>query len=1091
MNIKKILILFLILLPFTAIADSQFVTLEQDKNHYNLGRSLYILEDKSGNITIDNIIRNEYSSRFVKNETDAPNYGFTSSTFWARFEINNPAAISRLMYLEIAYPLLDLIELYIPGPGNEFQKKTGGYDYTFNNRELNYRNVVFTINVQPGNNFYYVKIKSSGTVTFPLVLQTPEYLVETSTIHYLILGMYYGILFVMILYNLFVFISVRDRSYLYYITYITSFMLFSFSLNGMAFQNFWPNSIWWQKISVPFLIFFGIFTIGQFIRSFLDLKTFSSLADKIVQLMMLLAFAGMVLSFTINYSIVIRLSAVYVPVSVSICFLVGIFCIIRGNRSARFYLLAWTCFLIGCTVFALKATGFIPFNILTQYAMQAGSAAEVVLLSFALGDRINILKEEKETAQLRTIEIQKNATENLERKVAERTMELNKANEDLKELDKLKSNFFANISHEIRTPLTLILSPVESVLQGDYDNKIDNKFFENLQRNAIRLLKLINNLLDFSKIEAGQMNMKIQEVDVVTFIRNYIVSVHSAAESKGITMNFVSMSSSIPLLIDIEKTDKIVMNLFSNSLKFTDKGGFITVTVREDEKNCYIEFEDSGIGIPPAKIESVFDRFSQVDAGSTRKYEGTGIGLALVKEFVELHCGSIKVKSRFINESPEDHGTVFTVSIPKGKEHFEGKENIQYIESEELEESITDYRFFGMREMTDLKRDKGSGQQLHDSDNKYGTDILIVEDNSDMQNFLKFLLQKYYNVHIAENGEEGYKIALELKPALIVSDVMMPVMNGYEMTKKIKEDNNLKRTPVIMLTAKSDISSKIEGIEYGADDYLTKPFNSKELLTRIRMLLKTRNYENAIERRNNEIEEDLKIARLIQHRLLPQSIPDISGYKFHPTYIPMDKVGGDFYDFNSNGNFIEIFIADVSGHGLVSAFISMIAKMAFDSIYIKHSCTHVLYQLNDILCNSTVNSNYMTTFFCMIDRESNVMRYSNAGHLSPIVYRKKNDAFYELKARGKPLGWFPELQLEEEQIQLEQGDRVLFYTDGITECMDGDKQLFEEERFRGFIRKNSSLEPEIFSGRLIDELKVFCKNDKFNDDLCLLVFDIN
>jgi len=1088
---KKIITLFLIIIvPLTAKAGFQTISLEQNKRHYNLGRNLYILEDKKNSLTIDNFLKNDYDYSFIKNETDAPNYGFTSSAFWVKFEINNPGNTARQMYLEVAYPLLDFIELYIPETNAVYRKRTAGYDFNFENRELLYRNIVFKLDINPGINSYYIRIKSSGTVTFPLILQTPDYLVETSTIHYLVLGMYYGILFVMILYNLFVYLSVRDRSYLYYISYITSFVIFSFSLNGMGFQFFWPNSIWWQKISVPFLIFVGIFTIGQFVRSLLDLKKFSIAADRIVQLMMLLAFSGMVMSFTINYTISIWLATFTVVFAVSTCFLVGIFSIIKGNRSARFYLLAWTCFLLGCFVFALKATGYIPFNIITQYAMQAGSAAEVVLLSFALGDRINILKEENEAAQLRTIEIQKNATENLERKVAERTMELNEANEHLKELDKLKSNFFANISHEIRTPLTLILSPVESVLQGDYDGEIDRKFFENLQRNSIRLLKLINNLLDFSKIEAGRMKMKIQEIDIISFIRNYISSVNSAAESKGITMNFYSANSLLLLTVDVEKLDKIIMNLFSNSLKFTDKGGSITVTVKGDEENCYIEFRDTGIGIPSDKLESVFDRFSQVDAGSTRKYEGTGIGLALVKEFVELHKGTITVKSRFIGDSPEDHGTGFTLTIPKGKEHYINYENVQFIESTELEDSVSDYRYFGMREMSDLKLEKDGDTVIEKKDQKSDINILIVEDNPDMQNFLKFLLQKQYNVHLAVNGEEGFKTAIELLPDLIVSDVMMPVMNGYEMTKKIKEDHKIKRTPVIMLTAKSDISSKIEGIEYGADDYLTKPFNSKELLTRIRMLLKTRNYETAIERRNNEIEKELKIARHIQHRLLPQSIPDISGYKFHPTYIPMDKVGGDFYDFKTNGNYIEILITDVSGHGLVSAFISMIAKMAFDSIYTKKSCTDVLYQLNNIICNSTVNSIFMTSFFCLIERESNIMRFSNAGHLSPILYRKNTDEFYELKAKGKPLGWFTSLELVEEQMQLKQGDRVLFYTDGITECMDSEKEMYEEERFRNFIKNNSHLEPDEFSGKLIDELRAYCNNDKFNDDLCLLVFDV-
>jgi signal transduction histidine kinase/serine phosphatase RsbU (regulator of sigma subunit) len=1088
---KAIIIILLIsAYQFKAIAQSQIITLDQNTHHYNLGTSLDILEDKNGAIQFNDLLKNDYSSQFIRSEVEVPKYGYTTSAYWIKFQVKNPLNVPKVMYLEIAYPHLDYIELYIPGINNDYEKRTAGYKYKFENRYILYRNFVFKINLNQGLSTFFIRIKSSSSVKFPVILQTPEYFSETTNSEYLVLGLYYGILLVMILYNLFVFFTVRDISYLYYIIYIIAFMLFTLSLNGLAFQYIWPESLWWAKVSTPFFIFLGIFTIGQFIRTFLDLKKLAPRSDKMVIVMMLICLTGMLLSVTAEYSLATRLAAVSTITAVFNYFIVGIFSALRGNRSARYFLIAWTLFLVGCTMLGLQYIGYLPSNFITQYSVQFGSAAEVILLSFALGDKINILKEENEAAQLRTIEIQKNATENLERKVAERTMELNKANEHLKELDKLKSNFFANISHEIRTPLTLILSPVESVLQGDYDGSIDSKFFENLQRNAIRLLKLINNLLDFSKIEAGRMNVKIQEIDVVTFIRNYLISIHSAAEPKGITMNFVSMSNEVPLLVDLEKLDKIIMNLFSNSLKFTDRGGFITITIRDDDKNCYIEFEDSGIGIPEEKLASVFDRFSQVDAGSTRKYEGTGIGLALVKEFVELHSGTLSVKSRFIDDSPRDHGTTFTLAFPKGKAHFENYENVQYVESTELEESVSDYRFFGMREMTDLKREYEDRQAMDDKHHKSDIDVLIVEDNPDMQNFFRFLLHKHYNIHIAANGEEGFKTAYELRPDLIVSDVMMPVMNGYEMTKKIKDDNRLKRTPVIMLTAKSDISSKIEGIEYGADDYLTKPFNSKELLTRIRMLLKTRNYETMIEKRNNEIEEELKIARLIQHRLLPQTIPDIPGYKFHPTYIPMDSVGGDFYDYKAHDKFIEIFITDVSGHGLVSAFISMIAKMAFDSVYIKNSCTHVLYQVNDILCNSIVNSNYMTTFFCMIDRESNIMKYSNAGHLSPIVYRKNTDEFYELTAKGKPLGWFTDLHLVEEQIQLKKGDRVLFYTDGITECMNASKQFFEDQIFKNFIRSNSGLEPDLFSDKLINELKTFCNRDKFTDDLCLLVLDV-
>ncbi len=582
--------------------------------------------------------------------------------------------------------------------------------------------------------------------------------------------------------------------------------------------------------------------------------------------------------------------------------------------------------------------------------------------------------------------------------------------------------------------------------------------------------------------------MKIHEIDIVTFLKNYIMSIHSAAESKGIEMRFASLHDSVSLFIDPEKMDKIIMNLFSNSLKFTGKGGFIKVNITDDAKFCYIVFEDSGIGIPSDKIDTVFDRFSQVDSGSTRKYEGTGIGLSLVKEFVALHGGEVSVSSRFIDDSPVDHGTCFVVTIPKGKEHFADDENVYFVKSRELEESASDHRFFGMREMAELKQENDNNTEHKNT--LSGNKILVVEDNPDLRNFLKFLLSEHYNVYLAVDGEDGLNKAMEIKPDLIVSDVMMPVMNGYEMTKKIKEDEQLKRIPVIMLTAKAELAEKIEGLESGADDYLTKPFSSKELFARIRMLLKTRNYEIILEKRNNEIEEELKIARLLQHKLLPLNIHGIPGYKFHPTYIPMDKVCGDFYDFNEQDNYIEIFISDVSGHGLVAAYISLIAKMALDSIAVRNSSSHVLEIINEVICKCTVNSNFITSFFCLVEKGTNIMRYSNAGHMPPLVYRKASDVFSELKAEGKPLGWFTGMHFAEKQIKLEKGDRVLFYTDGITECMNDSGELYGENRFKKFITENTELEPEAFSAKLVEELKQFCSSDKFDDDLCLIVFDV-
>jgi PAS domain S-box-containing protein len=684
--------------------------------------------------------------------------------------------------------------------------------------------------------------------------------------------------------------------------------------------------------------------------------------------------------------------------------------------------------------------------------------------------------------------------------------ERKKAEEIRFELEEQKTRFFANISHEIRTPLTLMISPIESVIQGDYGKKVNRSFFENLYRNGLRLLKLVNNLLDFSKIEAGRMKMKVGEVDLVVFVRSYIGAVHSAAEVKGLAIAFTSDIPSIPIYFDLEKMDKIIMNLFSNSLKFTENGGTISVNIRSNDDHCYIEFRDTGEGIPAQSINSIFDRFSQADSSATRKHEGTGIGLALVKELVEMHGGTISVESRYIEDSPDDHGSLFTVKLLKGKKHLESLDYVEFVSENDLTESVSDHRFYGMRKMHDLGGGRKTEEKSPEKEIKeeVKTDtlqpentapvpyarVLIVDDNRDMRDFLSYLLQKQYEVHWAENGQAGLEAVKKISPDIIITDVMMPVMDGHELTRRLKNDSLYKHIPIIMLTAKAEIAHKLEGFEQGADDFLTKPFNSKELIARIKTLLKTKEYEKEITRRNYEIEQEMEVARLLQRRLLPEQITEISGYKFHALYIPMDKVGGDFYDYTIRDQFIDLFIADVSGHGLPGAFLAMMTKMSLESVTERQMTNRTLYLINDIICRSTVNSNYVTAFLCRIDTHNNIMKFSNAGHQPPLVYREKTGEFFELAAKGKPLGWFSSLNIEEKEFQLLSGDRLILYTDGITECARIQRELFGDDRFREFIIANRAISPEDFCSSLLKHLRDFSQSEKFDDDLTLVVFDV-
>jgi signal transduction histidine kinase/CheY-like chemotaxis protein len=436
-------------------------------------------------------------------------------------------------------------------------------------------------------------------------------------------------------------------------------------------------------------------------------------------------------------------------------------------------------------------------------------------------------------------EIDKNLelNQSLETKVLERTEELRIANEKLKEMDRIKSNFFANISHEIRTPLTLILAPIESALQSESDAALNRDLLRTMERNAVRLLKLVNNLLDISKIEAGRVTMTVAEQDIIAFIQTYIDSIHLPSASRSISLSSDS-TGPINLFFDAEKMDKVFMNLFSNALKFTGPGGSITIRVRDERNTCRVDFEDNGVGIPGEKIGIIFDRFSQANVGATRTHDGTGIGLSLVKEFIEMHGGTVGVGSRYIGDHPDSHGTVFTLMLPKGAAHLAGLSWVQ---------------FAGPGEETQVKRRKNRASEIRsmvgDEEEQWlpasapgppraAPSILIVEDNPDMRKFLTSLLERHYTVRCATNGMEGLAMARELAPSLIITDVMMPIMSGYEMTGTIRQDAALRHIPIIMLTARTEIVEEHAGRETGADDFLIKPFSLKELMARIDALLK-------------------------------------------------------------------------------------------------------------------------------------------------------------------------------------------------------------------------------------------------------------
>lgn len=424
--------------------------------------------------------------------------------------------------------------------------------------------------------------------------------------------------------------------------------------------------------------------------------------------------------------------------------------------------------------------------------------------------------------------------------IEDKTAELKQANEKLVELDRIKTEFYTNITHELRTPLTLIQSQIDAVRQGYWGESVQNssEIFDSVDRNVVVLTKLIDNLLDFSKIESGKMNFSPSQTQLPNVLNHIFLNFESAMRHGGLEFEFTDKSSNAWALVDKDLLEKCVYNLLSNALKFTPAGGYVKLSLDENEDCLLISVEDSGIGIAKENHSAVFDRFHQIDSASTRKYEGTGIGLSLAKKIVELHQGGIKVESEL------GMGCTFVISLPK-------------IESKEVD-SIQQLALTGETEghPKDNKKVEHRKHVVSSPGDIQPFLILIVEDNDDLCGFIEKLLLINYEVVTAKNGVEAVSLLDKYNVDLMISDIMMPEMDGIELLKNIRAEKRLSWIPVIMLTARADFPMKMEGFSHGANDYIVKPFKPDELLARVNSQLSLvrlrREYKAALKGKNKK-----------------------------------------------------------------------------------------------------------------------------------------------------------------------------------------------------------------------------------------------
>lgn len=727
----------------------------------------------------------------------------TSITVWSRIKLLNGGARLRSDFFSFSH-FADSIWVYKIHTSGKVDTSLTGMALYPNDKSL--------LSVY---NYYPFSLSPGETADFVFKLKYPESVPDKDFANFSILSgpllkeqnfhntawhyFSFGIMLLFCLLGIFTFFIFRDHIFIYFslaMFFFAFYFPFAARINIVNIQSKYYYPIVFVAVAGIVLSFF------LFENKYLRLSKFAPIFFRtFLFYTVFVFFLNLYFAFSLIFEMQLPNESIadYAMIPFMLLGVISAFPLIKKNdKSARIYLFSIGILCASAVAFVLDLTGALSLGYWTGYSFQIGVMLFSGLLFYGLFNRINLIRGEKER---------------------------------FRELDELKSHFFANISHEFRTPLTLVMGPLKQLLEQE-NNAANQNLLSLAYRNGKRLLQLINQLLDLSKLESGKMELKVEEQDFTALLKGIVMSFESIAKGKNINLHFISEQESFSLFYDRDKVEKIFYNLLSNAFKFTDEGE-VTVMIVDKDDFISVIVKDTGIGIPAQRLSNIFNRFYQVDNTETREQEGTGIGLALVKELVHLHAGRINVQSRV------GKGSSFILNFPKGKDHFDASvifEKQPFLKVDppnRVKVQFEDYAI-GPDEVLD-NSDVISGSNKPDQPL-----VLIVEDNADVRVYIRLHLLKSFRIIEAANGQEGIDRALEHLPDLIISDVMMPKKNGIELCYFLKNDQRTSHIPLILLTAKASHEDKLKGLETKADDYLVKPFDTKELEVRVLNLIKLR-----------------------------------------------------------------------------------------------------------------------------------------------------------------------------------------------------------------------------------------------------------
>lgn len=757
-----------------------------------------VLEDPTSELTLEEIQQKKYQNAFVAHDKQGViNLGFSDSTFWVKATLIDHRASNDMLedlLLEVDFAPLHKLAFYTPKTDGAFQVVRTGALYPFGHRSYEHRNFLFDLPIQPGEKkTFYLQVQSTTSIQLPINIWEKDVFFSHSGLGNHLWGAYIGLMLVMLIYNLFLCIAVRDKSYFYYIAYLAACGMAMMMISGAGYQWFWRNS---PSLNEYGHTLFPCLTFASgimFARVYLGVDYYSKWFDRWLGLLVAVSLITAAAAWFTGRGFNLWATVLAITFALSLLYS-GIVAVLAGARPAKYFLAAWSALIVAVVIYSMCITGLLTYSVWAINAIHIATAIEVVLLSFGLADRINQMKKERMALK------------------EANSAALEKSNEILKESNKLKDQFLSTISHELRTPMNGVLGSI-SLLEQEKSQLAQDKLIAIASRSAHDMINLIESIINFSELQRGEIAVVLEDFQPYALLFN--VNRHYAVLAQEKKLQYraeLDCLKGVVLKGDQVKIQRIIENVLNNALKFTNQGG-VSIrtrinTVDSDMRNLYVSIADSGIGISQDELDKVYNSFHQADSSLSRKYGGLGIGLAACKKICQLIDAEIKITSS------EGRGTVVELNFP-----------VRFVR----EEPAQDYGSF--------LNGSDSTTITSKSENEVATGkvILIVEDNVTNIMVLKGIVRKMgAEVLTAENGVEALKVLRSKKVDLILMDCQMPIMDGLEATRRLRNmDGPNKKVPVIAVTANARSEDRNHCIQAGMSDHTPKPVKTKIIKEKI------------------------------------------------------------------------------------------------------------------------------------------------------------------------------------------------------------------------------------------------------------------